>query len=52
MDDNMQHMQECLYYLNTFANHLMVVKFYVLHGFLSKAVQYCLDKVSMSMLLL
>ncbi|XP_067941543.1 zinc finger FYVE domain-containing protein 26-like [Watersipora subatra] len=44
IDANLENVEECLYYLNTFANHQKVIEFYADNGYLLKAIQYCIDK--------
>jgi len=45
LDENLEHVQECVYYLSQYGNHGMLIKFYRTHGFWSRAVQYCIDEV-------
>ena len=47
---NQIHIEECLYYIRTYGNHLMLVNFYCKHDMVAKALQYVLDKVSMIVL--
>lgn len=44
-DSNMDELQykEAIFYLETYANHLMIVTFYQKHGYLQKALKYILD---------
>ena len=43
MDD--LQLEEAIYYLDTFGNHLLMVTFYQRHGYLQKALKYLLDNV-------
>lgn len=45
MMDDMQ-INECIYYLETYGNHLLILCFYQRHGYLNRAMQYLLDFVS------
>ena len=45
MDDI--QLNECIYYLETYGNHSLLVSFYQRHGLIEKALQHIIDHVKL-----